>query len=152
MAKHKRKEPYKRKSFETRIPGLASETKEPYAGIAYTLFMSDAWRSLSAGAINLYLAMRYEYKGGDELTFNFNRGKWLNNPKFGKNNYKLFKSPNDFYKSRDELVRLGFIEVVESGRNTRTKAVYTFSDKWQRIKGITCKHNIIKARQALDKC
>ncbi len=148
----KQKQTYIRKSFETRIPGKPTETHEKYVGMTDTLVRSIAWNNLSKKAMCLYLCMRLQYDGTNDKGFYFNRGMWLDDPKHRKNNYALFKSPNDFYKYRDELVTQGFIEVVESGKNTRTRAVYAFSDKWQKVQEKTTKHDMTKARNKLKGC
>lgn len=43
-------------------------------------------------------------------------------------------SPNKFMRAMRELVLHGFVEVVEIGSTTRTKNIYRFSTKWQKLK------------------
>ena len=143
MSRKKNQFEYVRKPFETRIPGKPSETHEKYCGLCITMLMSDAWANLSGTAQNLYIFMRLQYDGSS-LEFSFNRALWLKT-------YKLFTSPNAFYKYRDELITQGFIKVLESGKNTRTKAIYQFSDEWQKVKGRTPKRDLKKANEARKK-
>lgn len=142
MSRPKKTE-YLRRQFETRIPGKPSETHEKYCGICLTMLVSDAWFNLSGEAKNLYLFMRLQYDGIKE-EFCFNRSLWAEK-------YKLFASPNAYYKYRDELVQQGFIEIKESGKNTRTKAVYKFSSQWQQVRGRTKKKDMTKANEARKK-
>lgn len=122
----RKKEEYIRKPFETRIPGRPSETHEKYVALCFTLLSSPAWCQISNGARNLYTFMRLQYDGTKDI-FNFNRGLWYQT-------YHLYKNQAQFYKDRQQLVDFGFIEILESGKNTRTKAVYRFSDRWQKIR------------------
>ncbi len=122
----RKKTEYIRRSFETRIPGKPSETHEKYVALCFTLLTSPAWFQLSNGARNLYTFMRLQYDGIND-SFNFNRAIYTKV-------YPLYSNRNQFYKDRDQLVEVGFIEIVEHGKNTRTKAIYKFSDKWQKQK------------------
>lgn len=63
----------------------------------------------------------------DKSTFTFPRNKWLEK-------YHIYSSDNSsFYRDRDVLLERGFIELVRSGKNTRTKNIYRYSDKWKYI-------------------
>ena len=57
MSRGKRISEYKRKSFETRLPGKPADTHEKYVGLCLTMLMSDAYNNLSDGAKNLYVYM-----------------------------------------------------------------------------------------------
>ncbi len=54
-----------------------------------------------------------------------NKSKW-------KDLYHLYTNESQFYKDRDLLVKYGFIEIIENGKNTRTKSIYMLSDKWRK--------------------
>lgn len=144
MSRGKGKSEYKRKSFETRIVGKPADTHEKYVGLCLTMLMSDAYANLSDGAKNLYVYMRLQYDGKNEDGFCFNRGLWFKT-------YKLYKNPNSFYKHREELINQGFIRIKESGRNTRTKSIYAFSDEWQNIAGRIKKRDLSRALEANNK-
>ena len=47
-----------------------------------------------------------------------------------KTTYKLYTNNKSFYEDRDALIERGFIEIVETGKITRTKNIYKFSDSW----------------------
>ena len=49
---------------------------------------------------------------------------------FPKSIYSTFTTTPTFLKAIDELCEKGFIEVIESGRFTRTKNIYKFISKW----------------------
>lgn len=123
----KNKGVYERKSYETKKPGTNSG--EPFAAIYSSMLGSEAWGQLTNNARVLYIYMKMQLFGGkrdglEEGQFYFNRSTYTKT-------YSLYSNPNQFYKDRDLLVKYGFIEIVESGKNTRTKAIYCFSDKWQ---------------------
>jgi hypothetical protein len=55
-----------------------------------------------------------------------NKSKW-------KDLYKIYKSDNgQFNKDIKELIEGGFIELIETGKLTRTKNIYMLSDKWNK--------------------
>ena len=124
--KHDRDDKYKPKSFETRADGRDGKV---YARIYNTMLKSQAWRNLSKNARDLYVHMKAQYyaqpdiEGCPDGCFYFNRGMW-------QEDYKLYKNQNQFYKDRDLLVKHGFIEIYQNGKNTRTKTIYMFSNKW----------------------
>jgi hypothetical protein len=59
--------------------------------------------------------------------FVFPKTLWLNK-------YHLCSNNVQFNKYCDELIERGFIELYQSGKNTRTPNVYKYSDKWQHWK------------------
>lgn len=132
MGQNKRKKGrdlYERKAYETRKPGV--QTGEPFAAIYSSMMGSEAWGQLSNNARVLYLYMKMQLFGGKrdglpEGQFYFNRSTYTKT-------YRLYSNQNQFYKDRDLLIAYGFIDMIESGKNTRTKAVYQFSDRWQRV-------------------
>lgn len=87
--------------------------------------------SLKPRAKVLYLYMKAQYYGVKEknkpeqnpLYFVFNQAMW-------KTTYKLYTNNKSFYEDRDALIERGFIEIVETGKITRTKNIYKFSDSW----------------------
>lgn len=104
---------------------------EPSASIYASMLKSPAWKKLKPRAQILYLYMKMQYYGVKEkdkpernpLYFVFNEGIW-------KKTYGLYTNNKSFYQDRDMLVKNGFIEIVETGKTTRTKNIYKFSDNW----------------------
>lgn len=96
-----------------------------------SMLKSPAWMSLKPRAKVLYLYMKAQYYGVKEknkpeqnpLYFVFNQAMW-------KTTYKLYTNNKSFYEDRDQLIEKGFIEIIETGKLTRTKNIYKFSDKW----------------------
>lgn len=129
MGRRSTKGEYLRKSFETMRPGKSSESNEPYAALYVTMLTSEAWQNLTHGARSLYTYMKLQYRSKQNQAaglapeqFYFNRAMYK---KLG------FTNPSQFTKWRNELVDGGFITVYDHGRNM-SKAVYEFSDRWQR--------------------
>lgn len=95
---------------------------------------SKAMQNLTGRQIALYLFMKMQYKGketknnpnGKKEQFYFNWG--LANKK-----YCLYTNQKTFYNDIKALIKFGFIECIENNRNTRSKNVYAFSDKWKDI-------------------
>lgn len=123
-----RKQKYVPKPFES-VAG-----KSLSANIYASMIQSKAWEHLTNNARVLYLYMKLQYYGAksvpdhSEDCFYFNTG-------LIKKTYRLYTNMAQFRRDRDQLIDKGFITVVESGKNTRTKAIYQFSDKWQEWSG-----------------
>lgn len=131
----KRSTPYHPKVFES--DGSKSDTS---ANIYMSMLMSENWQALTKNAQLLYLYCKAQYYAEKrkpkpdykQLTeqeqhqcFTMNKSKW-------KNLYHLYTNESQFYKDRDLLVKYGFIEIIENGKNTRTKSIYMLSDKWRK--------------------
>ena len=135
MAKRKK---YKPKSFES--TGIGSDTS---SNIYVSMLLSNSWQQLSKNAQILYVYCKAQYYAEKtipkpkvaQLTeqqldkcFTMNKSKWLHL-------YKIYKSDNgQFNKDIEQLIQLGFVELVECGKTTRTKNIYMLSDKWQQNK------------------
>lgn len=106
--------------------------KKLSATIYAAMIQSDAWTQLSNNARVLYLYMKLQYFGvkqedkprGQQDLFYFNKA-------MATKTYGLYTNMAQFRKDRDMLLEYGFIEEVEKGKNTRTKSIYRFSDKWK---------------------
>ena len=100
------------------------------ANIYATMIQSPAWMKLSKNARLLYVYMKLQYYGAKNLPdhpatdFTFN---WA----LVSKTYKLYSNKRQFENDRNMLIEHGFIEYIENGKNTRTKSIYRFSDKWQ---------------------
>lgn len=123
MATCKKKRP---KAFESSNP-----CNDVSAVLYASMLQSPAWRKLTKPQQILYVYMRLQFYGNNQVPgkpqiyFYFNQTLW-------KNTYKLYTNLQSFYRDRDALIEHGFIEMLESGKNTRTKAIYMLSSKWQR--------------------
>lgn len=130
----KRKKPYQPKPFES--DGRAGDTS---ANIYVSMLVSPAWKGLSNGAKLLYVYCKAQYYAEKEkplpryetLTeservrcFTMPKEKWATL-------YELYGSPNTFLRDMEQLLKGGFIELVENGKTTRTKNVYMLSERWR---------------------
>jgi hypothetical protein len=92
---------------------------------------SKAYSDMSITARLMYLYMNEQSAFLEEPysmdLFIFPISLWLDK-------YHLCTNNVQFNKFRDELIEHGFIELYQSGKNTRTPNVYKHSDKWQRWK------------------
>lgn len=100
------------------------------ANIYVSMLQNKTWQSLTPRQQRLYIYMKAQYYGQKQIegqeteSFYFNRSMW-------KETYKLYTNEKSFYTDRNALVEKGFITVAECGRTTRTKNIYSFSDKWK---------------------
>lgn len=123
MASCKKKLP---KAFESSRP-----CNDVSAVLYASMLQSPAWKKLTKPQQILYVYMRLQFYGNNQVPdkpqiyFYFNQTLW-------KDTYQIYSNLKAFYKDRDALIAHGFIEMVESGKNTRTKAVYKLSSNWQR--------------------
>lgn len=123
MASCKKKLP---KAFESSKP-----CNDVSAVLYASMLQSPAWKKLTKPQQILYVYMRLQFYGNNQVPgkpqiyFYFNQTLW-------KKTYELYTNLKSFYRDRDALIAHGFIEMVESGKNTRTKAVYKLSSSWQR--------------------
>ncbi len=130
----RRPKKYVPKQFESSSPQFDTS-----ANIYMSMLMSAAWQSLNAGAKMLYMYCKAQYYGEKrkpkpdfrQLTeqeqqqcFTMNKSKW-------KDLYHIYTNDRQFYKDMSLLIKSGFIELIESGKNTRTKNIYMLSDKWK---------------------
>lgn len=124
----KRKNKYIPKSFESKSGKVLS------AVIYASMIQSPAWEHLSNNARVLYLYMKLQYYGAKNIPDHSEDCFYFNTALIQKT-YKLYTNMRQFRKDRDQLVDYGFIKILESGKNTRTKAIYQFSDEWQNWSG-----------------
>ena len=105
--------------------------RDGFASLYWSMATSKVYMELSDSAKTLLMCCKLCRRFNktdfgfedDGLTFYFNREL---QKRFGLNN------PNKVYRSMRELVTNGFIEVVQTGSNTRTKNTYRFSKQWIR--------------------
>lgn len=119
---------YVKKSFES--DGSSSDVS---ANIYSSMLLSDAFMSLTGQQAKLYVYMKLQFYGqkikpnDDKTCLFFNQSKW-------KTQYKLYTNNNYFYRDIKALIEKGFIKKIESGKNTRTRSIYQFSNDWQKWK------------------
>ena len=88
--------------------------------------------NLPTTAFRLYTYMKLQFSnqqivsGYDKRCFYFPQGLW-------KDTYKLYTNGKQFSRDLHRLVDAGLIEIVLSGKNTRTPSIYRFSDKWKGV-------------------
>ena len=130
----KKKERYIPKAFES--DGNKSDVS---ANLYMSMLTSVAWKELSKGAKVLYLYCKAQYyaektkplpkcetlsEKEKALCFTMNVSKW-------KTLYGIYKDNGvQFKKDMDQLLKYGFVDLVECGKTTRTKSIYKFSDRW----------------------
>lgn len=128
-----RKKAYVPKSFES-----AKGKADIFAGIYASMIQSLAWKKLTKPQMVLYLYLKLQYYGQKPIPdlpdtcFYFNQQLW-------RDTYALYSNKNAFYRDRDRLVELGFIDRVVRDSDfdvdrigsTHPKAVYKFSDRWR---------------------
>lgn len=119
-----RKKAYVPKAFES-IGG-----QNLSANLYASMLQSEAYMDLSKNAMVLYQYMKLQYYGAKGLPGHASTDFVFNKALYTKT-YQLYTNPNQFRKDRDSLIEHGFIEYVECGKNTRTKSIYRFSDRWQ---------------------
>ena len=103
--------------------------KRQYVKLDYALIHSEARKSLSLAARELYVQIRAARNTKNK------RGKILNRSdnaiKFGFKDVEGMSKPT-FYKAIGELVDRGFIGVMDPGQIPNRKAVYALIDDWKR--------------------
>lgn len=152
MGRSKRKETYIPKTFESERSFLTpkkdgSKATDVSANIYISMLQSMAWHNLTGKQKELYLYCKAQYYGekkskSEHLTeyeklekennidiskrFTMNKSKWLEI-------YHIYADSTQryFYSDMKELIKNGFIRVLEKGDNTRSKNIYEFSDKWR---------------------
>lgn len=102
------------------------------ANIYISMMQSSAWMKLSKNARLLYLYMKAQYYGAKNIPEHPNTDFVFNWALVSKT-YKLYTNYTGFERDRNMLITNGFIELIENGKNTRTKSIYRFSDKWQSL-------------------
>jgi hypothetical protein len=132
----RRKESYKPKSFES-----DQNKSDTSSNIYMSMLMSESWQKLSKNAQILYVYCKAQYYAEKtkpkpqlrQLTeqeqrqcFTMNKSKW-------QSLYGIYPSDNgQFNKDMKQLIDNGFIELIENGKNTRTKSIYMLSNKWNK--------------------
>lgn len=147
----KKRDVYEPKAFESDITILPKTkkkicAKDVSANIYLSMLMSQAWHDLSLKQKELYIYCKAQYYGEKKsesehktnneiqkeinsnlsIRFTMNKSKWCEI-------YHIYSSnaQRHFYADMKTLVEKGFIRMVENGKQSRTKNIYEFSDKWR---------------------
>ena len=145
----RKKKEYVPRSFESTtlfVPKQKNgKKKDVSSNIYYSMLISNAWKKLTPKQKELYLYCKLQLWGQspsakelrteketDEgncdisIRFHFNKSLWCDK-------YGLYSNSGQrhFYEDIQALIDNGFIILVSSGKNTRTKNIYEFSSKWQ---------------------
>ena len=102
------------------------------ANIYASMIQSKAWMQLSKNARLLYVYMKLQYYGAKNLA-DHPETDFVFNWALASKTYGLYTNYKQFQNDKNMLITNGFIELIESGKNTRTKSIYRFSDKWQSL-------------------
>ena len=102
------------------------------ANIYASMIQSKAWMQLSKNARLLYVYMKMQYYGAKNLA-DHPETDFVFNWALASKTYGLYTNYKQFQNDRNMLITNGFIELIENGKNTRTKSIYRFSDKWQSL-------------------
>jgi len=96
---------------------------EPFVALSWAVLDSAAWKTLSPAACWLFIHIKRQYttKGG---------ARRLILP-FGHVVYKL--SCPAYVKARAELVRAGFIDIIQKGAFPRQPSIYGESCRWRDV-------------------
>lgn len=108
----------KKKPLSPWVTAKPDGMEKRFIQIGDTLVYHPAWLALSAGAKVLYLYMCMESGGKNEF-------------KIPQRMYGRFTTKPTFQKSKNELIRAGFIEIAHNGANTRTENIYRFCFDWK---------------------
>lgn len=128
-----RKKKYRPKSFES--TGASNDTS---ANIYDSMLTSAAFIGLKHRQKVLYMYCKKQYYGTRKPKADYpDIEKVQSDECFYMNlslavKYGLYtrNGNKELYADIKALVDAGFIEVVSSGKNTKTKSIYKFSDRW----------------------
>lgn len=125
----RKKQQYQKKSFESDL-----SSNDTSANIYMSMLLSPAWQDLSSKQKELYLCCKAQYYGqsGKRAVDNTDNTKFYLNKALWCGVYKVYSNSNQnsFYKDIGVLIEHGFIKRLESGKITRTKNRYQYSNKW----------------------
>lgn len=148
MTKSKSKNSKPLASHESTITIQRGERKVPdtYARITDSLLKSEAFKSLAYHEKMLCISMRVQEYGKRKPNRDYDENsEYWSSVCSDLCFYYSFATAKDYsdryknnsgrlYKDIDALIEHGFIEKVISGKGTREKSVYKYSDKWQHWK------------------
>lgn len=115
---------------------LRSDTS---ARIFESMLVSKSFKTLTEKQKVLYLYIKAQLYGKRKPSADFkDEGLYQSDDCFYfslkmAKQYGLYtdKTHGNFYRDMKELINHGLIEKISSGRNSKTKSVYRYSDKWK---------------------
>lgn len=125
---------YKPKGFES--TGISNDVS---ANIYESMLQSSAWKDLKPRERQLYLYCKAQYYGKRKPKQDYPEiEKFQSDECFYLNlaavvSYGIYtrNGGKEFYADMKTLAEHGFIEVVSSGRITKSKSIYRYSGKWK---------------------
>jgi hypothetical protein len=121
-----KKNKYVPKSYESCRSG------DPFAAIYDSMLCAAAFIDLSDKAKSLYLICKVQRNAGSSKNIGIAEQFYMNQALW-RDKYGLFNKGNErgFYKAIEELISHGFIRIVRSGKASRERSIYEYSDLWQ---------------------
>lgn len=96
------------------------EKQKRFIGIPHSLLMNKNTLELSASAFKTYIYL-LDYACDKQTT------------KFSYSIAENFTTRPTFKSAIDELVKKGFLEIIQYGKFNKTPNIYKFSDEWKKI-------------------
>lgn len=118
---NKRKRNANFKPFESRT------LNSRYVRITESMLKSKAWKELDPYEHSAYLSFKLKYF--ERRTDGSDNRK---NISLTYEEMKPVMSPDRFKKCIDNLIKYGFIDIVEHRPQTRNATIYGFSDRWHK--------------------
>lgn len=118
------------------------QTSQPtnFMMIYWDMMDSKAWQELTAYDIQLYLFMLRKYRrkvtkgqiwDSNKENISVTKNTTKTNGVIDKG-YSEVMTGRAFRKSMDNLIRFGFVKLIENGYATRQRNLYGFNDMWQK--------------------
>ena len=119
-----------KKKRATHQPFEGNNPRGAFTKITIDMMHSPAWKALNLRQHGSYFVLKSKYRqkmmGGVMTSSN------KDDISFPKVEWSLYYTDYRTYKKdMDQLMDLGFIRLIQSGRTTRTPNIYGFCDKWK---------------------
>ncbi|GEM_PF-1235323 len=115
----------RRKLFQENFYKFESRyTDGDFMIITYKFLDSAAWDALDGNAQKVYLKIRRKFNGHNQndLSLTYKEGKKIVNHR-------------QFIKAIDQLIKFGFVELLNQGWTTRKPNIYKLSNMWESFNG-----------------
>lgn len=96
----------------------ADGIEQRYFRMGASFMASEPVRGLSGNAYKILCYMKIASAGKRQFKFPYSK-------------YKSYMAKSTFFRSRDELIEKGFLEIVQNNKNLRQANIYCFSEKWK---------------------
>ncbi len=97
------------------------DNRDPYVGLSWEIIDSPAWKTLGYEAVWFYVHLKRQFTASG--------GAWRLILPYGHVNFRM--TPPAFRKACAELIRAGFIILVQQGGLGRKPNIYALSEKWR---------------------